>query len=498
MKTEQDHFRTIILSILIGYFILFYIQAPIRSHDGPHLGNTKKDLYKELYGCLNEFRFKNVDFGIKIETVDGKQTLFQHQPGKLFIPASVTKIITSGISLLKFGPGFRFETQLIIDGQIKSRILKGNLVMKGKGDPALMLGHLDLAVNSIKEKIDIIEGDLIYDISFLDSELPRFPPNARHLYAPPCALTVNYNWIVLGLQTGPPVKLWTIPKTSYARLQYRVDVSDSHSPGRPTMIYKKRSWGDQYHISGKITRWDRRYKVLRLCVTRPGLFTATLFRECCERAGIILKGNIKKGSSPPNSRILETIRTKPLKDIVSTLNQESNNVIAELINKNLGAFFDSIPGTREKGLNIIRTYLQEKLNFKKHDFCIIDASGLSLKNRLSASQLTQALNHFYLRMGEDFYQTLAWQGNHPHAMNPIPPSGIRMAVKSGTLPTTGVNTVAGYIFMDKSDVVLSFAIMANRRGSGARAYSGTFTIPVMSAIIKALNKNHLARISHRE
>jgi D-alanyl-D-alanine carboxypeptidase/D-alanyl-D-alanine-endopeptidase (penicillin-binding protein 4) len=255
------------------------------------------------------------------------------------------------------------------------------------------------------------------------------------------------------------------------------------------MIYRKEKWGDFYTIKGQITRWDRRYKILRLCVTRPGLFAATVFKECLQNRGIKVTGQVRQGVISEDARVLINIHTQPLKHIIQVLNRESNNVIAELLNKNLGAFFDSVPGTRKKGLAIMNRYCLEKIGFKKGTFRLADASGLSVQNRVSPEQMIKALGHFYRKLGKEYCYTLAPQGHHAHAMNPVPPKGIRMFVKSGTLPATGVNTVAGYIFDDRKGRAMSFAIMAKRRKAGPMSYSGTYTIPVLKAIISALNLN---------
>ena len=469
-------------------FFIILVSANLNSISLQDLNRFRETLERNIGSILERPEYRNLGWGIMVTTVDGKHNLFQHQDDNLFIPASVVKIVTSGISLLKFGPNHKFETLLMTDAPLHLRVLNGNIYIKGQGDPALTIEDLRLAANSIKNHIDIITGDVIFDDSYLDIESPRYPPNARHLYAPAGALTVNYNWILLGLDNGPPVRMWTIPETSYARITYQVRISDSHRPGLPRMIYQRKPWGDHYHISGKITRWDRKYQVLRLCVTRPGLYTATLFKECCHKAGIVVRGTIRRGLIPSGCRILRTIQTRTMKEIVSTLNQESNNVVAELVNKNLGAVFDSLPGSREKGLNIIRIHLRKKLGLDKPDFHIRDASGLSTENRLSAHQLVLILNHLYIRLGKDFYETLALQGKHPHALNPTPPESIKIYVKSGTLPNTGVNTSAGYILIDQMETGLSFAVLANRRGSGPPAYSGTFTLPIMSAIIKSIKQ----------
>lgn len=443
-------------------------------------------LQKEIRACLQNRQFLKAETGIHIVSVDGNQPLFQFHPDKLFIPASVTKIITSGICLDRFGVDFTFQTQILIDGKLEGGALNGNLYLKGQGDPGLMVTHLESAAEEMKkEGIKEIRGDLIYDNSFLDEEFPRFPPNARHLYAPPDALTLNYNWIILGLDTGPPARLWTIPGTGYARLDYQVTVSNSDLPGKPSMTYRKMPWGDHYAVRGKISDWDRRYNILRLCVTRPGLFAATIFKESLGKYGITCESQIKKGITPPGARVIKVIKTERMKDIVRDLNLESNNVVAELINKNLGAYFVSVPGTREKGLSLMRQYCREIIGI--NGFSLQDSSGLSAENRFSPSQVTRALNHFYRKMGRNYAETLAPQGHHAHALSPVPPRGMLMLVKSGTLPASGVNTVAGYISIEQAKKSYSFAILVNRMGSDQPVYSGTYTIPLLTALVRAFD-----------
>ena len=488
-KMIAGSIRNLLLGFLLGILILTAFPSRLSPAHNENHQAFRENLKKSINSCLNTPKFSKVRVGIKIATLDGNHVLFQRNPEISFIPASITKIITSGIALAKFGPHFKFETYLLAHGELENGILKGSLYLKGKGDPTLRHHHLLELAKELKGKpLNRIEGDIVYDISFLDQEQPRYPPNARHLYAPPCALTLNYNWIPLELKVGPPPELRTIPQTAYARLFYDVKISPSRSPGKPTMIYQKKNWGDYYTVKGNITRWDRRYQVLRLCVSRPGLFTSTVFRECLQAEGIMVTGHLLQDKTPENARVLSIIRTQSLGDITRTLNCESNNVIAELLNKNLGAYFDSIPGNREKGLGVMNRYCQENIGLENGQFFIADASGLSPRNRFSPGQMIQVLVHFYSKLGKEYYSTLAPQGHHPHAMNPVPPRGIRMFVKSGTLPASGVNTVAGYIFDDEQDRSLAFCVMANRRGPGPMAYSGTYTIPILKAIVAALGR----------
>jgi D-alanyl-D-alanine carboxypeptidase len=282
--------------------------------------------------------------------------------------------------------------------------------------------------------------------------------------------------------------LKTNPITDYAKLKYNISISNSFRPGLPKMTYKKETWGDSYFIEGKVTRWDKRYKVLRLCVSRPGLLAATLFKEALGKSGIGIDGAIKKGIAPITSKTLLVIKASDLKTICRFLNTESNNVAAELINKDLGATFHSTPGTRQKGLSIIKKFLIERVGLTKDTFQIKDASGLSVKNRFTASQFCQALNTFYSELREVFMETLVPQGYHPHAAYPIPPKEIKIMVKSGTLPSTGVNSVGGYIFLTRFQKALSFVIFTQRIRGSQKAYSGTYTNPLLSSLVNALKE----------
>lgn len=477
------------IRFFLGLVVLFAVAYGSQPVSYPQSGGER--LRRSFIdNCLKQATYRHVDVGIRIQTIDSdgpKHILYEHNPELPLTPASSIKVFTSAISLIKFGSDYRFETPLKTDGTVTGHSLKGNLYLEGKGDPSLMHAHLLTAAKALKESgIDVIQGDIVYDTSFLDEASPRYPPNARHYYAPPGAITVNFNWLDTTLSEGPPPILKTVPQTAYARLDYKINISRSERPGRPAMTYRQMPWGDYYTIRGTVAGWDRKYKYLQLLVSRPGLFGATLLSEACREQGIKITGSIRKGEVPPDSPVLYAIRTPKLVDVVMNLNRESNNVVAELLNKDLGAYFDSVPGTQAKGLSIMRNYCLAELGFKKGTFVISDACGLSPENRFSAAQFTHALDHFYRQLGNTFVETLAPQGHHPHAVNPVPPPGMRIFVKSGTLSVSGVNSVVGYIFLDRSKEVFSFAVLCNRRGSGGMAYSGTYTNPILTAIVSAL------------
>ena len=79
--------------------------------------------------------------GVLIESLDRGELLAQHNADVTFNPASVMKLATSLVALAKFGPDYRFRTNVLADGTIDpaSRILEGDLVVEGGADPMFSL-----------------------------------------------------------------------------------------------------------------------------------------------------------------------------------------------------------------------------------------------------------------------------------------------------------------------------------------------------------------------
>lgn len=67
----------------------------------------------------------------------GSDTLAQYSRGLKMLPASNTKLITTGLALSKLGPDYRFETTLAHTGTVKDGVLDGDLYIVGGGDPTI-------------------------------------------------------------------------------------------------------------------------------------------------------------------------------------------------------------------------------------------------------------------------------------------------------------------------------------------------------------------------
>ncbi|MGA1824276.1 MAG: D-alanyl-D-alanine carboxypeptidase/D-alanyl-D-alanine-endopeptidase [bacterium] len=447
-----------------------------------------QSLKQGIESILKDPLFRNVAVGIVIQSVDENEPLYALNPYKPLIPASAIKIVPSIVALEKLGPDYRFKTPIMTDGTIKDSTLFGNLYFIGRGDPALLHSDIDKAVAEIKALgINKIEGNIVYDVSFFDEEKNRFAPLARNLYAPPCALSVDYNSIELVLkddQFNPQLGL--MHKTSYASLHCDIRLSPSNKPGRPQMTYQEFPSGDHYFISGVISRWERKYHYLCLGVSRPGLYAATLLHESCSSAGIEILGSIKQESAPEGLALLTEIESIPLRKIIQIMNQESNNVIAAVLTKNLGALFISQPGTRDMGIAVIKGYCSDTIGIPFHEIMMKDSYGLSDNNRILATHFIKVLNCVYLNTNKEIRDLFIASLSRQHALV----DNISLYLKSGTLSVRGVDTVVGYIKMNTIDKVFSLAIVTNRLQPGPMTYSGTLTDPILQSIKDIFEKGY--------
>jgi D-alanyl-D-alanine carboxypeptidase/D-alanyl-D-alanine-endopeptidase (penicillin-binding protein 4) len=131
----------------------------------------------------------NASVSLCIKNSDNGETVMEYNKGMSLIPASVLKLITSGVALELLGPQHNFRTIIGYTGKLNERTgrLSGSIVIKGGGDPTpgseYFIGHnsdfIDSWVSEIKTTgIKRIDGGIITDDSYFD----YFPVPAKWLW----------------------------------------------------------------------------------------------------------------------------------------------------------------------------------------------------------------------------------------------------------------------------------------------------------------------------
>lgn len=135
--------------------------------------------------------------------------------------------------------------------------------------------------------------------------------------------------------------------------------------------------------------------------------------------------------------------------------------MAEQINLTLGAQVNGVPGTREKGLAVIRDHLLS-CGIPESSFTLSEASGLSRNNRISAAALVKVLQTAArdFTYNAEFIASFGVAGVDGTLKEKFTDAKLRRRLRAKTGNLRGVNALAGYA-VSPDGKPLTFAIIVN-------------------------------------
>ncbi|MDR0276097.1 MAG: D-alanyl-D-alanine carboxypeptidase/D-alanyl-D-alanine-endopeptidase [Burkholderiaceae bacterium] len=366
-------------------------------------------------------------------------------------PASVTKLLTTYMALDTLGPGYLWKTRVAVQGQVKDGTLHGNLIVKGSGDPKLVVERLQDLIDAIRDKgLRDIDGDII-----LDDGVFSLPPHAafddeplRPYNAGPQGLLVNFGALVLHFQpepgrrrarvlTEPPVGGMDLPPTvPLARgcgdWQGRLGADFSNPRrirfhGRYGAACGEREWTIAYPDGPR--------------------FAERVFEGMWRASGGGLTGRVRTRRGTAQGQPWVTGISLPLAQIIADINKFSNNVMAQQVFLTLSSAGDGRGSFGESQNAFARWW---RMNFGMRATPNVDnGAGLSRSARVTAASLTallqQAATGPYAR---EFMESLSIAGVdgtaiHLRERSPNSPAIANARLKTGTLDD--VVAVAGYV-----------------------------------------------------
>jgi len=312
---------------------------------------------------------------VLVQAPDGSDLVSIH-PDRERVPASILKILTSLAAIETMGDDFRFKTEFYTDAE-------GNLKIKGYGDPLLVSEQLAMICARLSTRLDRVENIILDDTYF--NQPIRIPGRGTSLEpydAPNGALCVNFNTVAFARRNGQ----W---------------ISDEpQTPLLPSVIPLIKASG---LTTGRITLAADRNEALN--------YTGAMFRHFLNQNGTAVQGAIVHGRiSPTRDRLLWQYRSNvDLAQAVSKLLEFSNNFIANQILLIMGAEAKGPPATMDKGLATLKTYYRETLKISTGN--IVEASGISRRNRISARAMMTILegfapyHHLLRKQNRQYYKT---------------------------------------------------------------------------------------------
>jgi len=427
-------------------------------------------------GTILRSRTRGGTWGVVVTSVTRGDTLFSTNPDVLLKPASIMKMMTTGLALERFGPEHTFATTVLREVPVTAGILNGNLYLRGGGDPTLSTrfwqgeSPMDALAQQIKATgIQRVNGDVVADESAFETE--RIPAGWKSSYlmsayaAPVSALSLNENlvWIVARPQNGAAV-VELDPPSSAIPVVSTVRLVDG-SGGR---IVARRA-ANGIAVSGTIGSRSapRRYS---LVIPEPPAFAAGALVSSLSKVGVAVGGNVRSGTSPQGATQVAELRSLPLANIVSYMNRESINHFAELLYRGAAVPGDGRAASSRGALEALRTFISSKAGGRREDVRAADGSGLSEADSLTARAMVQLLGYAHRApWGSVFHASMPVAGESElmrRRMRSTPAQG-NLHAKTGT--TNTVASLAGYVTALNGEV-LAFAFIYNGRDRfGARA-----------------------------
>jgi D-alanyl-D-alanine carboxypeptidase/D-alanyl-D-alanine-endopeptidase (penicillin-binding protein 4) len=412
--------------------------------------------------------------------------------------ASNAKLLTSVAALGTLGGGFRWRTAVYADDLDEATgEVKGNLYIRGRGDPTLTDADLrqlaaDLAARGVRK----IDGQLVVDASYFDAdtEPPHFgeqPKEHAGFRAPVASFGVAKSSVTVNViaEPGGGAKVWLSPDAGdYVKLTKTEVTSDLEKKTHLKVDLKPKKDHIEIEVTGLIRpadgSFDRRYRI-----DDPARFAAEVFRHELAAAGIKLgKKPFGAGAPPITAKLLAVHDSAPLSYVVRDMNKQSDNYLAESVLKTLGAETRTTPGPASwsDGLAAVRAYLA-KIGLPAGTYRQENGSGLYGATEVSAKQvvtlLRAALKDY--RIGPDLVASLPvggldgtlakrWHGHDAAG---------RVRAKTGTLDK--VTTLAGFVAVEGGHE-LAFAILVNDIPTGQRNASRAMADDMVDAMVAYL------------
>jgi D-alanyl-D-alanine carboxypeptidase/D-alanyl-D-alanine-endopeptidase (penicillin-binding protein 4) len=434
-------------------------------------------------------RVRSGKMGVMVVSLTRGDTLFAQNAGDMMQPASTMKLFSTGVALDRFGPEYTFSTDVLRDtASAPGGIVTGNLYLRGDGDPSMssrFWKDANLPMNTLAHAVAAtgvkhVKGDLIYDASAFDDQ--KIPDGWKTKYlgsayaARVSALSLNENvvWVVVRPEGGV-ARVELEPATSAIPLTNNVRLVRGGGRGRIVA----RQNGDGVAVSGYIGTNSRPLKY-SLVVPDPALFTAGGLHAALKNEGITVDGAVKPGKTPATAAKIASFASPPLSQIISDMNRESINVVAELLYRDAArASAPNGVGSAEAGLTNMREFLSKKVGANPDAIKVSDGSGLSTFDYLTPRTMIQLLSYAHRGpWSSAFHGSLPVAGESEllrRRMRATPAQG-NLHAKTGTTDT--VIGLGGYVTA-KDGEIIAFSFLYN----GSDRWNAKATMDSMGATL---------------
>ncbi len=426
--------------------------------------------------------------GIYAVDVATGQELYSRGADLALNPASNSKLITSAAALDTFGPYHTFETDLMADGVGDDGTIKGSLYVKASGDAFLLYEDFMGWAGQLRQQgVKKIDGDLVIDDTlFAGAYLPPAygQKNEDASYrAPIGAFSVNFNAVSVvvdpGKKPGDKPHIRMVPPNDHVKI---VNQATTYAGRRRYIHVASQTDGDgtKLVITGRIGDKATTFHSRRKRIDNPPLFAGAVLANALKTVGIELTGTVKKGKTPDGEQVLVVHHSQPLSYIILAMNKWSNNFMAELLLRDMGAA-ETTPSTWDAARKHVLAFLKDKVGLDTTTVTYHNGSGLYDANRVSPRQFVKVLRYMSKhKWAPEYMSSLSIAGDDGTLERRLQDDATHEKVRAKTGTLNNVSALSGYLHT-KSGRLVAFSILFNDQPRYGWRYR-----PVQDRIIHAL------------
>ncbi|MBQ7567691.1 D-alanyl-D-alanine carboxypeptidase/D-alanyl-D-alanine-endopeptidase [bacterium] len=434
----------------------------IQNQDAQQLPESAHSTATDLKNAINEYfkdnpALNDVKCGAFIKVLDTERILYSYHGSEPLVPASNMKIVTTATALDLLGPEYRYQTELWGAPVSDKGVISGDLYLRGNGDPTNTPPYWQTPTAMYEQLADKLQaegvreilGDLVADDSLFDREYyPQGWADHYHLdsySAPVSGLSLNGNMVEVRINgTGATA----YPDNNYFKIAY------SSEGAADTAVERKRN-SNTITVHGPLSTVNR-----EITVDNPPLFAISAFAHILAQRGIRIDGKVRlirpigEPAAVTGMYKYASIDSPPLKELITEINQQSDNFLAEHLFKTIGAYSYG-RGNAQTSENSIRRFMNAN-GIDAEGLHMVDGCGLSKQNTITPSQIADTLTVMaHHRYADIFRESLA-SNEHGTLRYRIP--GTDVHGKTGTLDSD--TSLSGYV-TNASGQVIIFSMLFN-------------------------------------
>jgi D-alanyl-D-alanine carboxypeptidase/D-alanyl-D-alanine-endopeptidase (penicillin-binding protein 4) len=382
----------------------------------------RSDLARLIDSLTAQPQFKGGHWGVVVVNPRTADTLYSQNAGKLFMPASNMKIITSAAALTLLGPDYTYKTTFLVDGPVQDSLLDGDLIVIGRGDPTISDNMRGVATTVMDALADSIRAHGIARIGGRLVRVGNAFPDSVHGF--------GWEWEDLGEYYGSGV-----------------DELIFNEGMAPTTLRPPPDTVRDSAYSGP--------------AKDPATGYLNALNDALVRKHITLDAGVLDSILPTPIKMdtLFTFVSLPMRNILTALLKPSQNQVAEILLKTIGLERGGM-GTADSARKIVGQQLLA-WGVQPDEFVIRDGSGLSRHDLVTPETLVRVLD----RIQRDtafavFYNALpiaGVDGTLKDRMKGTPAEGNAHA-KTGSI--SNARTLSGYVTTADGERLI-FSIMAS-------------------------------------